>query len=64
MKKFKSVSEIDSHIAKKESKKSQVSIGNVREIRGIICDLLVSCPENLLLLVQAGQRRARDRKKK
>lgn len=45
--------ELDSLIAKLEGKKSEVSIGNIREIRKIICELIQN-PEILALMLKAG----------
>ena len=47
-----------------EGKKSQASIGDIREILGILSDFLYSDPEVLLLLLANGKRRStRPRRK-
>ena len=45
-------------IAEREGKKSEVSIGNIREIVGIIADLLTN-DEVYKCLVKLGKRRAK-----
>lgn len=52
------IRELDSLIAKLEGKKRLVPIGQVREIRAIICDLILD-PEILKLMLKAGKRRAK-----
>ena len=51
-------------IAKREGKKSEVSIGNIREIVGIIADILVKHPKTVSTLYRLGQRRAKKNKGK
>lgn len=57
------LSEFASTIAQREGKKSQVSIGNIREIVGIVADLMYESPNLQDLLLKLGQRRAKRRKK-
>lgn len=62
------VKELCSKIAKAEGKKHEASIGDVREIVGIICEQFYSMSEgdfaNLVnALVAAGRKRAKRRKK-
>jgi hypothetical protein len=61
------ISEIVSLIAKAEGKKSQVKVGNIREIVGILSDLLVkSLGEGdytvLQNLLKNGEKRAKKKK--
>lgn len=60
---MKTIKEIVAHIAKLEGKKSEVSIGNLREVVGIISDLISRDPDALLALVNNGKRRAKKKKK-
>jgi hypothetical protein len=51
--------ELASAIAKREGKKSQVKIGDIREILRIIADLMVEDPEVMVVLVRYANKRAR-----
>jgi len=51
--------ELDSLIAKLEGKKKLTTIGQIREIRAIICDLIISNPDILILMLKAGKKRKR-----
>jgi len=51
--------DLASHIANKESKKSQVKIGDVREILSIISDLAIKEPIVLSLFIENGLKRAK-----
>lgn len=52
-------------ISKKEGKKKEVGIGQIKEILGLVCDCVYNCPEDVLpLLLKAGKRRAQNRKRK
>lgn len=53
-----------SKVAKLEGKKHQASIGDVREIIGIISDLVWSNPQDVVvLLAKNGSNRAKKKKK-
>ncbi len=60
--------ELATLIAQKEGKKSQVRIGDVREILGIMSDLVSLSPQvaldTLNALVSNGKRRAKKKPKK
>ncbi len=58
------IRELATEIAKREGKKSQVSVGNVREILGHISDLVVSDPSSLNAIMANGYRRAKRKKKR
>jgi hypothetical protein len=62
------ISDLVKHIAKHEGKKSQVKIGDIREIVGIISDLVYETYTQDLamffVLYQNGKRRARSKIKK
>lgn len=49
---FKNVTELDSYVSNLESGKSRVAIGDIREIRKIIFDLLKTNPTALALLMK------------
>jgi hypothetical protein len=53
------VKELASAIAFAEGKKSQVKIGDIREILRIIADLAVEDPEVIVTLVRYANKRAR-----
>jgi 6-phosphogluconate dehydrogenase len=55
---MKTIHELDLLITKLESKKRQVSIAQIKEIRAIICDLIQD-PRVLVLMLKAGIRRKR-----
>lgn len=55
--------ELVSKIAKAEGKKHQASVGDVREIIGLVSDELAIDPTLGVLLIVAGQRRAKRKKK-
>jgi hypothetical protein len=48
-----------SKVAFSEGRKSQTSIGDIREILSILSDLLYSDPEVLLCLLENGKRKRR-----
>ena len=56
-------SNLASKVAMMEGKKSQVSIGDIREIVGILSDLIYADPEILLILLANGKRRRTKRRK-
>ena len=51
-----------SKVASLEGRKVQVSVGNVREILGILSDLLFSDTEVMSVLLANGKRRSTRRK--
>lgn len=55
--------ELASHIAKLESKKREVTIGNIREMLGIVSEVLASdeSGETLRALIKNGKRRSNRR---
>lgn len=55
------VNELVKHIADREGLSKQVSIGNIREIVGIISDLVANNPEALKLLIENGIRRSKKK---
>ena len=65
------LNQLASKIAKIEGKKSQARIGDIREILGILADLVHSLPEEKMnepsdpfqILWKAGRARAKRRKK-
>lgn len=59
MAKIQTMKDLASHIANKESKKSQVKIGDVREILSIISDLAIKEPIVLSLFIENGLKRAK-----
>lgn len=65
MKQLKSIRELASDIAKREGKKSEARIGDVREILAILCDIIFEQPENINnLLLMAGLARSKRSLKK
>ena len=60
---MKTLTELYSAIAKREGKKSQVKIGDIREIIAILSDLMIKHPSIHALLTKNGERRAKKRKK-
>jgi hypothetical protein len=59
------IKELATHVAKLEGKKHQASIGDVREIIGILSDALIR-PDSIrtyMALVKNGQRRAKRKKR-
>ena len=63
------IKELVSHIAEQEGKLKEVSVGNIREIVGIVSDLLFSelfngGSEALKELYKNGSRRAKKKGKK
>lgn len=58
---MKTIKEIVAHIAKKEAKKSQVTVGNIREIVGIISDLCYKSEEVRDTIIINGHRRAKKK---
>lgn len=51
------VKEIVKEIASKEGKLQEVSIGNIREIVGIMADILYVSDDNVVTLLSLGKRR-------
>jgi len=51
------LNELASLVAKKEGKKKQVLIGDIREVIGIFSELVVQDPSVLELLIKNGKRR-------
>lgn len=60
---MKNLKEVFSEVAKREGKKSQARIGEVREIVGVIADIMHEYPQVYQMLVIAGYKRAKRRKK-
>ncbi len=58
------IKEICSAIAKSEHKRVQVSIGNIREVVGILSDLISADFNVAKILMKNGDRRARNRKER
>jgi hypothetical protein len=56
--------ELASKIAKDEGLKTQVSVGNIREIVGLLSDEIKKDPSLAVLLLQNGDRRAKRKKAK
>lgn len=54
--------ELYSKIARREAKKSQVKIGDIREIIAILSDLMMEHPDIHALLRKNGERRAKRKK--
>jgi hypothetical protein len=60
---MKNMKALASEIAKREGKKSQVKMGDVREILGILSDLAFADPVGVVgLLIKNGMRRAKGSK--
>ena len=55
--------ELATLIAKKEGHKSQVRIGDIREIISLVADLMYSSPEAAACITQLGIARAKRKKK-
>ena len=51
------VKEIVKEITEREGKTQEVSIGNVREIVGIIADILYADDDNVITILSLGKRR-------
>ena len=64
MKQIKTIRGLASLIGKKEGKRSQARIGDIREILGILSDLFWEEYISSDILINNGERRARKRKKK
>lgn len=59
------LNQLASKIAKLEGKKSEVSIGNIREILGILSDLTLENPEiTMLLLINGSKRKKKNASKR
>lgn len=68
------LSKLASEIAKREGKKSQARIGDIREILGVLSDIMLEDPNTLYVvtteegvvdaLFKTGQRRAKRRGRK
>jgi hypothetical protein len=56
--------ELASEIARREKGKSQVKVGDVREILAILSDMIVEDPNLLLLLTKNGISRVRKSNRK
>jgi len=57
------IKKLASIIAKKEGKKSQVKIGDVREVLGIVSDLIYDDINIAMVIYENGQNRAKRKKK-
>ena len=57
------IKEIVSYVAKKEGKKVQTSVGNVREIVRILCELVYADEDALKTMIKNGKRLAKRKKK-
>jgi hypothetical protein len=55
--------EITKHIASHEAKLKQVSIGNIREMLGILSDMAYDYPEVVTTLILNGKKRLKKRAK-
>ena len=53
-----------SKVANLEGKKSQVHVGDIREILSILSDMLYSDPDVLLVLLNNGKRRKTIKRRK
>lgn len=53
------LNQLVSAIAAREGKKSQVKVGDIREILRVIADLMVEDPEVMVTLVRYANKRAR-----
>lgn len=51
-----------SKVALLEGKKVQTPVGNIREILSILCDLIYSDPEVLVVLLLNGRSRKRNKR--
>lgn len=58
---MKSIKQLASLIARREGKLKEVSIGNIREIVAIMCDLMVEDVSLQALMLQNGLRRAKKK---
>jgi len=56
--------EIASYIAKQEGKKHQASVGDVREILGLVSDIVVRSESARIAFMNNGRRRAAKKKAK
>lgn len=56
------IKELATEIAKREAKKSQVTIGNVREILAHLSDISAADPSALVIIEKNGRRRATRKK--
>lgn len=64
---MKNLKEVATEIAKREGKKVEARIGEVREILGILCDLCYEADDTFVitdLLYNNGKRRAKRKSKK
>ena len=61
--KFTSIKSVASYVAKKEGKKSQAKIGDVREMLTILSKLFLTNTEVITLLVKNGKRIEKAKKK-
>ena len=57
------IREIATEIAKREGKKSQARIGDIREILGILADIYTDHIEVTVCLIELAKRRAKRKKK-
>lgn len=57
------LNELTSAIAKVEGHKSESRIYDIREIVGIVADMIHNNPDVLILLLQSGMNRAKRKKK-
>ena len=60
---MENLKDVFSEVARREGKKTEARIGEVREIVGIIADILHEYPQVYQMLVIAGYKRAKKKKK-
>lgn len=58
------ISEMVSYLAKKEAGKSEVKVADIREIVGIISDLVHQNPDVMASLLANGKKRSKKKKSK
>lgn len=61
---MKNIKQLASELAKREGKKSQARIGDIREILGILSDLFIDDPLGVFSILLSNGSRRRMRKKK
>lgn len=60
---MESLKDVFSEVAEREGKKTQARIGEVREIVGIVADIMHEYPQVYQMLVIAGYKRSKRKKK-
>lgn len=60
---MKKINDVASAVAKREGKKSETKMGDVKEVLAIISDLIFADPNVAILLYQNGKKRAAKKKK-